>query len=138
MRSSLVSSSRRSWSTTAGATPLPPLHITGIDRNEYMQQYLQHSLAASGWPEQRFSWVAGDVAALPLEAHSVRTWRAVQNDVEGLILRLKDYTEAHDEEQFYAVRAIDEGRFKNEIVPIEIETPEGKQWHTVEDRKSVV
>ncbi|MFM2247548.1 MAG: adenine methylase [Pseudomonadota bacterium] len=44
----------------------------------------------------------------------VRTWRAVQNDVEGLILRLKDYAEAHDEEQFYAVRAIDVDKFDDD------------------------
>jgi DNA adenine methylase len=44
----------------------------------------------------------------------VRTWRAVQNDVEGLILRLRDYAEAHTEEQFYAVRAIDVDAFSDD------------------------
>ena len=29
--------------------------------------------------------------------------------------------------------ATEAGAFKNEIVPIEIETPEGKQWHTVDE-----
>ena len=44
----------------------------------------------------------------------VRTWRAVQNDVERLIVRLQDYAEAHDEEQFYAVRAIDVDAFDDD------------------------
>lgn len=32
-----------------------------------------------------------------------------------------------------AKAATEAGAFKNEIVPIEIETPEGKQWHTVDE-----
>ncbi len=50
---------------------LPPLQITGIDRNNFMRPYLQQNLAASGWPAERFSWVAGDVAALPFEDASM-------------------------------------------------------------------
>lgn len=55
----------------ASPRPLPLLHITGIDRNDYMRPYLQQNLAASGWPEERFTWVAGDVAALPLQDASM-------------------------------------------------------------------
>ncbi|GAA4773592.1 acetyl-CoA C-acetyltransferase [Novosphingobium ginsenosidimutans] len=32
-----------------------------------------------------------------------------------------------------AKAATEAGAFKNEIVPIEIETPEGKQWHTIDE-----
>jgi DNA adenine methylase len=37
----------------------------------------------------------------------VRTYRAVRDDVEGLVARLRDYAEAHDKDQYYAVRALD-------------------------------
>lgn len=50
----------------ASSAALPPLHITGVDRNDYMRAYLQQNLEAAGWPAERFGWVAGDVAALPL------------------------------------------------------------------------
>ncbi|MEC7949133.1 MAG: DNA adenine methylase [Myxococcota bacterium] len=37
----------------------------------------------------------------------VRTYRAVRDDVEGLVARLRDYADAHDKDQYYAVRALD-------------------------------
>jgi DNA adenine methylase len=36
----------------------------------------------------------------------IRTYRAVRDDVEGLIARLRDYAESHDKDQYYAVRAL--------------------------------
>lgn len=36
----------------------------------------------------------------------VRTFRAVRDDVEGLIARLADYAEAHGRDQYYEVRAL--------------------------------
>ncbi|PSC76561.1 methyltransferase 7A [Micractinium conductrix] len=50
----------------SAAQALPPLHITGLDPNPYMREYLQQNLKASGWPAQRFSWVRGQAEALPL------------------------------------------------------------------------
>lgn len=60
-----------SGAAAAGPTAPPPLHITGLDRNAYMRPYLDDSLARSGWPAERFTWVQGDVAALPLGDASV-------------------------------------------------------------------
>ena len=37
----------------------------------------------------------------------VRTYRAVQSDVEGLIARLREYAAAHTRDHYYAVRALD-------------------------------
>lgn len=31
-----------------------------------MRPFLQQNLEASGWPAERFGWVSGDAAALPL------------------------------------------------------------------------
>lgn len=36
----------------------------------------------------------------------VRTFRAVRDDVEGVIARLEDYAVGHDSDQYYAVRAL--------------------------------
>lgn len=36
----------------------------------------------------------------------IRTWRAIRDDVEGVVARLRDYAENHDKEQYYAVRAL--------------------------------
>ena len=44
----------------------------------------------------------------------VRTYRAVRDDVEGLIARLRDYAEAHDKDQYYAVRALDVDRMEHD------------------------
>lgn len=44
----------------------PPLHITGLDPNEFMRPYLEDNLRASGWPQERFSWVQGSAEAMPL------------------------------------------------------------------------
>lgn len=40
-------------------------------------------------------------------ARLIRTYRAVRDDVEGLIARLRDYAEAHDRDHYYEVRALD-------------------------------
>jgi DNA adenine methylase len=36
----------------------------------------------------------------------VRTWRAIRDDVEGVVARLRDYAESHDKDQYYSVRAL--------------------------------
>jgi DNA adenine methylase len=41
----------------------------------------------------------------------IRTWRAVRDDVEGLIARLREYAAHHDRTQFEAVRALNPDTF---------------------------
>jgi DNA adenine methylase len=45
----------------------------------------------------------------------VRTYRAVRDDVEGLIARLRDYAESHDKDQYYAVRALDVDAMEDDV-----------------------
>ena len=44
----------------------------------------------------------------------VRSFRAVRDDVEGLVGRLRDYAESHSEEQYYEVRALDVDGFEHD------------------------
>lgn len=87
------------------------LSQTPVEFGTYHEPFVGGGALFFGLAGQRLregNWAVLSDANLRL----VRTWRAVKNDVEGLIARLEDYARAHSEEQFYAVRALQPDNFE--------------------------